>query len=222
VEDVVEDRVALLGRGGERLDEAVERALGVEHHDGHRAGHLDPGAREERRVDALRRRRHLLEAEALREAAGRIDREAQDALAAAGGGEPERGGRGRLADAAAADDEDHPTGVEQGAEAGSRRRHGQASSTPQRRPWCRPPPWRPPPCRAPPWWPRPPAFTPLRVPAPPLNAAFTVRAPSFTAWPTSFAPLFTARPRSLNGLASAWPATSVKAAASRAVARAAS
>jgi hypothetical protein len=120
--------IALLGRGRERLDEAVEGALGVEHHHGHRARDLDAGAGEERGIDLLRLGGHLLEAEALGEAARRIDGQAEDALASAGGGEAEGGGGGRLADAAAADAEDHAAGVDERAEAGRRRGgHGAGS-----------------------------------------------------------------------------------------------
>ena len=65
--------------------------------------------------------RHLGDAEALREALGRVDREAEDALAAACGGDAERGGRRRLADAAGAHGDEHALGRDQ---LGQRLRNG--------------------------------------------------------------------------------------------------
>jgi hypothetical protein len=116
VELVVQDAIAGLGRRRLAGDEVVERALGIEHHDGERASNGDARLGETRRVDPLHFGRHFGQAQALGEAAGRIDREAQRPLARGSGCEPERRRGRRFAHSAGADAQDDPPRFDEGSE----------------------------------------------------------------------------------------------------------
>jgi hypothetical protein len=113
IEPVVEDAVPRLGGGGVAVDQLVEGALGVEHHDREGAVDLEPRVEEALGVDGLGLGGHGAEAQAVGEAPGGVDGEAEHPLAPARGGEAEGGGGGGLADTPGADHEDHTARGEQ-------------------------------------------------------------------------------------------------------------